>query len=167
MNLNQTQLQTIKTWIQTNNNSFFDESSVTLLNAIADPDFLVYRSFVSTQEVMGNNFDWTRVDNLNVGKSRIWEWMKEAYSQDNVPGLNFVNPSCRSGINTVWVGTQADLDVRAAVYSHSFRKATVAEQLLSSGSGVVPNSVGVGPATCGVGAEGLVTIQNVFDSDSA
>lgn len=167
MQLTTLQLQALKTWIDANNASAFDQSAVDALNATANPAFKVYRSFVSLQEIMGNNFDWTRVDNLSVGKARIWDWMKEGYAVSGVAGLNFTNGACRSGVNAVWVGTQADLDVRAAVYSHASRNATVAEKLLASGAGTAPNATGDGPATCGVGAEGNVTLQNVIDSASA
>lgn len=167
MNLSQPQKAVIKAWIIANNDSIFDQSAVDLLNAPAAPAYKVYRSFVPTQEIMGNNFDWTRVDNLSAGKARIWEWMKEAYAQ-STPGLNFANTACRGGINTVWVGTQADLNVRAAVYTHATRDATVAEKLLkSAGNGTAPDATGDGPATCGAGAEGPIDLATVIASESA
>ena len=48
------------------------------------------------------------------------------------------NPSrtnVRAGIDAVWVGTAADLNVRAAVYVHCKRSATRAEKLFASGTG--------------------------------
>src|SRR5262245_24937125 len=47
-------------------------------NLVAVPAFQVYRTSVPMSEIMLNGFDWTRVDNLSVGKARIWEWMTEA-----------------------------------------------------------------------------------------
>jgi hypothetical protein len=43
------------------------------LNALASPAFRVYRNSVPMSEIMLNGFNWTRVDNLSVGKARIWE----------------------------------------------------------------------------------------------
>jgi hypothetical protein len=64
--------------------------------------------------------------------------------------INPEKPNIRAGINAVWVGTAADLAVRAAVYLHCFRAATVAEQLLKSdGNGTACDASGVGPATVG------------------
>ncbi len=122
-----------------------------LLNTTASPDYVVWKSSVSTDEVMKNGMDWTRVDNLSVGKARIWEWM-------TLPG-NF-NPSkvnVRAGINATWVGTAADLAVRAAVYVHCKRLATVAEQLFATGSGTDDT-----PST--MGFEGQISPQEVYDA---
>lgn len=162
-NLSLTQKQTIKTWLQANvpNLSSLDDAAIRdLLNETASPAFKVYRTEVPMSEIMLNGFNWTRVDNLSIGKSRIWEWMTEANS------LRAINPSLaniRAGINAVWVGTTADLDVRAAVYVHCVKDASVAEKLLASGSGTAPAQDGSGPATMALNGEGLVTLQNVVD----
>lgn len=103
------------------------------LNSIASPDRTVWRTQVQQDEIMLNGFDWARVDNLSVGKARIWEWL---FSNE----LRVINPSkanVRAGIDATWVGTQADLNVRAAVYVHCKRPATNAERLLSAGTGSV------------------------------
>ena len=44
-------------------------------------------------------------------------------------------PNIRAGIDATWVGTAADLAVRATVYTHCKRQATVVEKLFSSGAG--------------------------------
>jgi hypothetical protein len=44
-------------------------------NALAEPAFIVWKTFVSRDDVMLNGFDWARVDNLSIGKARIWEWL--------------------------------------------------------------------------------------------
>jgi hypothetical protein len=80
---------------------------------------------------MQNGFDWTRVDNLAVGKARIWDWMFDNQSTT-------INPSkqnVRAGIEAVWVGTAADLAVRAAVYVHCKRIANRVERFFASGTG--------------------------------
>jgi hypothetical protein len=93
--------------------------------------FIVWRSRVSQDEIMQNGFDWTQVDNLTVGKARIWEWMF-----DNSQGE--INPSksnIRGGIDECWKGTAAMLAVRAAVYVHCKRAATNLEEIFATGTG--------------------------------
>lgn len=92
---------------------------------------IVWRTAVTQDEIMQNGFDWVRVDNLSVGKARIWEWLFDNATRT-------INPSkanVRSGIDETWKGTQADLDVRAAVYVHCKRAATRLEALFATGSG--------------------------------
>lgn len=99
------------------------------LNTTTDPAFIVWRTSVDFDEVMRNGMDWTQVDNLSVGKARIWDWLTR---------LGYFNPSkpnVRAGIDECWKGTAALLAVRAAVYVHCKRTATVLEQLLASGTG--------------------------------
>jgi len=100
-----------------------------LYNVAASPDWVVWRTSVTRQEILQNGFDWTRLDNLSVGKARVW-------SDIFVNGI--INPgkaNVRAGVDSVWVGTQADLDVRAAVYVHCKKNATRIQKLLSSGTG--------------------------------
>lgn len=102
-----------------------------IYNQDASPDFMVWRTSVGQDEIMQNGFDWVRVDNLAVGKARIWEWM---FSNDS----RSFNPSkinVRAGIDEVWKGTTADLAVRAAVYIHCKRLASRAEKLFAIGTG--------------------------------
>lgn len=106
-----------------------DQVIADFFNTTAAPPFIVWRTSVASDEVMLNGFNWTRVDNLSVGKARIWEWLFQ---------FGAIDPSkinIRAGIDAVWVGTQADLDVRAAVYVHCKRSATRFEQLFATGVG--------------------------------
>jgi hypothetical protein len=99
------------------------------LNLTASPAWIVWRSSVTRAEILQNGFDWTRLDNLSVGKARVW-------SDIFVDGT--INPSkanVRVGLESVWVGTAQDLAVRAAVYVHCKRSATITEKLLSTGTG--------------------------------
>ena len=101
------------------------------LNLTAVPDYIVWRTSVSQDEIMLNGFDWTRVDNLSVGAARVWQWMF-----DN--GGKAFNPSkvnIRAGVDQVWKGTAPDLAVRAVVYTHCKRSASVFEKIFASGSG--------------------------------
>jgi len=97
----------------------------------ASPSFYVWKSSTTQDEIMQNGMDWTRVDNLSVGKARIWEWMFT--NQDRA--FNPSKPNVRAGIDATWVGTAADLAVRAAVYLHCQRQANRLEKLFSTGTG--------------------------------
>lgn len=100
-------------------------------NAAATPAFVVWKTKVTQDEIMQNGFDWVRVDNLSVGKARIWEWLF-----DNAEAA--INPSkmnVRLGIDEVWRGTAADLAVRAAVYTHCKRSSARGERLFATGTG--------------------------------
>jgi hypothetical protein len=109
-------------------------------NLAASPDYIVWKSLVTQDEIMQNGFDWTQVDNTTVGKARIWEWMFN--NQQRV-----INPSkanVRAGIDEAWKGTAAMLAVRAAVYIHCKRKANRAEKLFATGDGTdaIPSTMG-------------------------
>lgn len=98
-------------------------------NALVSPAYIVWRTSVNIDEIMRNGMDWARVDNLNAGKARIWDWMGR---------LGTIDPSkanIRAGIDATWVGTAADLAVRDTVYTHCKRSATFAEKLFASGLG--------------------------------
>ena len=131
------QLTTLKADIQADAAlmAFWQEGSPGLIadayNIAASPGFIVWRSSVNQDEIMLNGFDWARVDNLSVGKARIWEWMFNNEGR----AFNPSKPNIRSGIDSTWVGTSADLAVRAAVYTHCKRSATRIEKLLASGAG--------------------------------
>ena len=102
-------------------------------NLPASPEFIVWRTSVSQDEIMQNGFDWVRVDNLSVGKARIWEWLFSNQQR----AMNPSKINVRAGIDETWKGTAADLAVRAAVYAHCTRAATRAEKLFATGTGTV------------------------------
>lgn len=114
------------------------------------PAWIVWKTAVTKDAIMQNGFDWTRLDNLSVGKARIWT---EIFSNANT-AINPAKPNQRAGIDAVWVGTQADLNVRAAVYVHCKRSANRLEKLLSSGTGTDAS-----PATMMV--EGVISYNEV------
>lgn len=110
------------------------------LNTVATPDWIVWRTNVTRKEILQNGFDWTRLDNLSVGKARVW-------NDIFVDGqLNPSKANVRAGIESIWVGTAQDLAVRAAVYVHCKAKATRIQKLLSTGTGTdaVPATMGEG-----------------------
>lgn len=119
-------------------------------NLQAAPDFIVWRTSVSWDEIMLNGMDWARVDNLSVGKARIWDWM----FQNGSRSMNPSKANIRAGIDAAWVGTAADLAVRASVYTHCKRLATRGEKLFAFGTGSV-----AAPAT--MSYEGAITSDDV------
>lgn len=111
------------------NNSDGAFAIAALLNQEASPAWVVWKTSVTRKEILQNGFDWTRLDNLSVGKARVW-------SDIFVDGvINAGKANVRAGIDSVWVGTAADLAVRAAVYVHCKRNATRAQKLFSTGTG--------------------------------
>ena len=111
------------------NNSDGNYEIARLLNLEADPAWVIWRTNVTRREILQNGFDWTRLDNLSVGKARIW-------ADIFVDG--YINPSkanVRTGIEAVWVGTAADLAVRAAVFGRCKANASRILKLFSTGTG--------------------------------
>ena len=124
-------IATVPAWAALPNNSDTAYAIAAELNQPADPAWTVWRSDVARDDVSGEGFDWTQVDNTTVGKARIWEWMFN--NQQRV-----INPSkinVRAGIDEAWKGTAAMLAVRAAIYIHCKRKANRAEKLFATGAG--------------------------------
>lgn len=120
-------------------------------NLTAVPNFIVWKTNVDPNEIMKNGMNWTRVDNLSVGKARIWDWLTRLgtfdASKENV----------RAGIDATWVGTAADLAVRASVYTHCKRPCTKGEKLYATGAGTDAS-----PAT--LGYEGNIGMQEVMEA---
>lgn len=134
-----------------NGDGYFDIAVA--MNVPATPAFKVWKTSVATDEIMRNGFDWTRVDNLTVGKARIMEWMMNT---------GIINPSqtnVRAGVEACFSVEVADGPNRQAIYDHSVRDATRAEKLFATGTGAVPTNHGVGPAT--MVASGLLTASEV------
>lgn len=119
-----------------------------LLNKPAEPAFIVWKTDVSIDEIMRNGMDWARVDNLSVGKARIWDWL------GRLGVINASKTNVRAGIDAAWVGTAADLAVRAAIYTHCKRSATVLEKLFATGAGSDAS-----PATMVI--EGAISYQTI------
>lgn len=92
-------------------------------------DFVIWKTSVSVDDVMRNGIDWTRVDNLTVGKARIWDWMSRLGSFD------CSKTNIRAGVDAVWVGTAADLSVRAYIYTQCKTFATWFQKVFATGTG--------------------------------
>ena len=118
-------------WLEPSSPLPDDEALAAYFNADTST-FIVWRTSVTKEELTANDaFAWDRVDNLSVGKARIWDAMFDNSSRS-------INPSkanVRAGIAAAWVGTAADLAVRAAVLAQCQRSATRAEKILATGTG--------------------------------
>lgn len=127
------------------------------LNGLASPDFIVWKPSVTKAEIQTDpGFDWTRVDNLSVGKARIWTEMFYTGSVDPSQA------NIRAGIAAVWVGTAADLAVRASVLALCTRKATIFEKLLATGTGSTGSPAIMAPE--GIGAIGADHVAECRES---
>lgn len=150
------QKQALKVWVVANVGNPTEHTTRDALNAASNPAFTVWKSSVTRREILQNGFDWTRLDNLSVGKARVWS---DIFAGVDDHGESTLNPSklnVRTGIESVWVGTAADLAVRAAVFAHCKRTATVAEKVLAIGTG--SDAV---PAT--MTFEGEINLQDAID----
>lgn len=108
-----------------------DTTLAAIYNAASVPAFWVWRTRVPLDEITQNGFDWVRVDNLSVGRARIWEWLFA--NQDR--SINPSKANVRAGIAECWKGTAADVAVQTAVLGHCRRQATRAERLFATGTG--------------------------------
>ena len=123
-----------------------------LMNLDAAPAFFVWKTGVEVSEIMLNGFDWTRVDNLTIGKARIWEWMTQAGT------LHPDQPNVRAGFLAVFT-TAGDIGNRTAIAAHIQRSASVVEKALASGAGTTSTEQFIGPAT--MGYEGPISYAEV------
>ena len=121
------------------------------LQVEASPAFIVWRTSVAQDEIMQNGFDWVQVDNLTVGKARIWEWLFDNQSATFNPS----KVNVRAGIDEAWKGTAAMLAVRAAIYVHCKRSANKLEKLFATGTGTDAS-----PATMTI--EGSIGYNEVY-----
>lgn len=75
-----------------------DDVALAAWRNVIDPAYWVWRTRVTARDVMSDAaFDWTRVDNLTVGKARIWDLMFKYGDIDASSG------NVRAGIDTAWV----------------------------------------------------------------
>lgn len=104
-------------------------------NLDAAPAYVIWRSSVSRNELQQlDTFDWTQVDNLTVGKFRIWDTMFMR-GENNVMAFDPSKANVRAGISACWIGNAALVAVATAVLTACKRNATRAEKLFATGSG--------------------------------
>lgn len=112
-------------------------------------EYYVWRKSVPETDILADPaFDFTRVDNLSVGKDRVWTFMFRSGS---------INPNIaniRAGIATVWVGTAQDLAVRAVVLAVCAKKASHFEKLFCTATpgGAGNRGILTNPDLLGIGA---------------
>lgn len=158
------QLQTLKSFINAdpvlslkpmNDDGDFDIAAA--LNQPNAVSFLAWKSSVNLMEVTGRpGFDWTRVDNLSVGKARIWEWLFLSH---------IANPSfasVRSGVEATFAVEATDAPCRQAFYDASVRQVSTVEKLYATGTGTAPTSHGVNPGS--MASEGPISAAEVHQA---
>lgn len=101
----------------------------TAYDVIVVPAFIVKRTSVSVQEIMENDFLWTYVDNMTVGKARIWQWLTQYGT------FNPSKPNVWAAIQEAYKGTAEALNAQAIVLGHCKRSATRGEKLFAVGTG--------------------------------
>ena len=115
------------------------------LKANASPDFIVWRTSVSAEEIMSNGFIWTAVDALTAGKARIWDWMTR-YGTINPSKLNV-----RQGMADAFGAASA---MATGIMPHLKRNANILEKLFATGTGTTAS-----PATMTI--EGSLSYQEI------
>lgn len=96
----------------------------------ADSIFVTWRSRIDPDEYR-EQVDWTEVDNLTIGKARIWEWLTQGMTQS----LNASKSNVRAGLNNCWNNTTTKDNLLAI----ATRYATKCEALFATGSGTTLN----------------------------
>ena len=115
------------------------------LKVDASPDFIVWRTSVSAEEIMSNGFIWTAVDALTAGKARIWDWMTR-YGTINPSKLNV-----RQGMADAFGAASA---MATGIMPHLKRNANILEKLFATGTGTTAS-----PATMTI--EGSLSYQEI------
>lgn len=127
------------------NNSDGAFAIAALYNLPASPNFTVWKTSVTLQEIMSNGFRWTDVDGLTAAKYRTWDLM------NSLGTIDPSKPNVRQGIRDCWgAGSQQE----SAILPHLKRLATRGEKLFATGTGS-DNS----PAT--MTFEGNISYQDV------
>jgi hypothetical protein len=115
----------------------------TQLNKLTSPAYIIWNESVSVTKTMVGAFDWTRVDNLSVGKARIIEWM------DRAGLVNAGDTAVIAGINAAFSAV-GDATSRQVIFNGMTRTAREVEKILATGAGTLPTNLGVGPSTVAV-----------------
>jgi hypothetical protein len=146
-----------------------DYDSMLLLNTVISPAYWVWKARTTRGEIQdAQGFDWTCINNLSVGKARVWDNVFDA--------VDYIEPwkgNHRLAINSVWADSKADLAMRAAIISVCQRPVTNFEKLFvvqttdgpaqTGNRGSVTNPDKLGVDTRGNLIEGVVSEQFVSD----
>lgn len=121
------------------------------LNVPADPEWIVWMTAVTKEDIYANGFNWVEVDNVTEPKWRVWN---EIFWSG---AMNPSKPNVRSAIAEVWKGTAAKLAVQNYILGKCKRASLLGEKLLSTGTGTVND-----PAI--MSFEGALSPQDVADA---
>ena len=91
-----------------------------------DSTFTVWREEVTTEEYQ-DGLVWTEIDNLTVGKARIWEWITRSMTV----GYDATKANIRLGLNEAFNGTTT----AANLIPISKEFASIAEEIYATGTG--------------------------------
>lgn len=158
MGLTPAQAATIKTYYLANMSTLNDEQAKDAFNALASPDFWVWKTSITEVEVTqgvsvdGTTFTW-------VGNGFITRSVGEQAAWARLFAIG-VNPSLvnnRNAFADILSGTGNAALNRTHMLAVSRRKSTLAEKLLATGTGTT-----LAPAT--MGFEGALTTQDVIDA---
>lgn len=147
-----------------NNPDANQEIASQFYNMIALPSFFVKKTTLKVMDILNSpGFDYTRVDNLSVGKARIMEWMTGMWTPTSL--INASQANVTAGINAAF-SAAGDTATRLSIFVSCQRVAKNFEKLLSSGAGTPTDNAGVGPAILGVDLngqplEGVITGEDV------
>ena len=160
MILSTSQLRTIKTWILANAASLGDPETAGTLNALATPSFWVWRTSVTKDEIVGQtsqdgtNFAWTANGFItrSAGEQAAF---REIFAADGT--CNPSRANVRQAFQDIFSGTGNAAANRTHLLASARRQATVAEKLLSTGTGSTGSPAMMGP-------EDEFTVQNGIDA---
>lgn len=128
---------------------------------IVTPDFYVWKESVSLDEIVNNGFAWVEVDNLTIGKARIWEWLFDVDGS-----VNPARQNVRAGIAECWSGNAARNAVQATVFGHCLKRANHVEKCFATASATPPAVSGALGASTNV-ATAAVAAVTPFDVEAA
>ncbi len=160
MLLSTAQQTTLKTWLTANSAGLGPRDVAALLNAVATPNFWVWRSFVSEHEIydltssQSTNWSWTTYGALVQGARDGWN--KMASSQGG--GLKPYLANVRTAVAAVFTGAGVNATQLAHLLACGMRPATVVEQLFTTGTGTTGT-----PGFLGVGADGVTLLEGPID----
>ena len=129
-----------------------DDLIASYYNADSNPAVTVWRTVVTRDDVSGEGFDWTQVDNMTTGQGRIWDLLFDTSTRAIDPS----EAGKRAGISECWKGTAGKVAVATHVLGRCKRTANRVEALFDVGTGT--------EATPSVLAfEGSVSVNEISD----
>ena len=161
-----TQLQAIKSWVIANAGGVFDAGTAALMNAVASPDFWVWKSNLNSSD-SGMAINLNEVGGLTTANSTRLQVSFQIRPGGFTPAVQ----ADRALFGSVF-SAAGGVNTRAALLAKWQKLATIGEKLLASGTGTQATGLntdgtvtGGSPATFGDGAEGQITTANLIEAD--